>query len=534
MCVFLAFLIAAVILFGPGYRGELLDDGLAGLVSFENKGCQGFWQSFGFTSLYYVHDIAMLAVYKLAGKSDLGWFAVMVVMHCMNATLGFVMFKKLYALAALDKGQMIALGGAVLFLLSPYQTENVLWAATLHYAVSLTIFLFSAILLLNALQDGQIKPRSTALVAVLYCMALMTLEISLVFPFAYFVIGAGIILIKRTSVKWSEFLARFIFPLLAIIPFYFLATRVIKGHWLPHYGEAHLLNNNIQTYSTNSARYLLKMLGYIHYVKYPLRDSIYSFCLRWKMMLVIELLLIATVFVLLYLKKKKTGAIVFITIVMLSFILLVPSLHMYFMYLFNTQNDRLGYFFSLALYQALALVLISLFSYAGLGLLIIYGIAGMYFLHQQALKWTVAGRMQDVCVQSFTWTDSPEVVVLNEPAYYKGVYVFRSDERLLFALDFYKKYKDTGRIKQIFSTCTDTPGDSTVVEIKNDSTLHVKAITSGWLMHESLGAVDYGTADYYTQIDKWDAGYEVVFHHKNPGTVYIYLTPSGFRNLDGF
>ena len=186
--IFIIYLVVAFLFFGKGYKGELVDDGLAGLVKFENMGWSGFWRSFGFTSLYYFHDIFVLTVYKLVGKSTLGWFIVMVTLHCFNATLGFTLFKKFYALMGVEHGVPIALAGSTLFLLSPYQTENVLWAATLHYSIALSIFLFSSIILLNDLQLGQLRSITIFIVSVLYCIALVTLEISLIFPFGYLVL----------------------------------------------------------------------------------------------------------------------------------------------------------------------------------------------------------------------------------------------------------------------------------------------------------------------------------------------------------
>jgi hypothetical protein len=214
--------------------------------------------------------------------------------------------------------------------------------------------------------------------------------------------------------------------------------------------------------------------------------------------------------------------------------LLMPSLHMYFMYFFNVQNDRLGYYFSLVFYQLLVMVFVAFFSSTGLALICIYGIAGLYFLRQQTEKWNTAGVIQDNCIKSFVWTDAPKIYVLNEAAYYKSIYVFREDERLAWALSLFKHYKHPERIVHVFSSFSQSLDDSTLVEIRNDSTLHVADITGGWLMRGSFGASDYGNEDFSTKIDQGNPGYEVVFHHKTPGAIYIYSGPSGYRNLSGF
>ncbi len=214
------YLVLSVLFFRGGYRGELVDDGLAGLVKFENQGWKGFGQSFGFTSLYYFHDFFVLTIYALVGKSAFGWFIVMIILHSLNAWLSFITFRKFYYLMNVSNGTLIAFTGAILFLLSPYQTENVLWAATLHYSVALSVFLVVCNILLNSLQSGQLIGKTVWVIAALYAVSLMTLEISLVFPLAWLVLGAGVVLNKKTSVNIQQFVGGLIFPLFAMVILY--------------------------------------------------------------------------------------------------------------------------------------------------------------------------------------------------------------------------------------------------------------------------------------------------------------------------
>ena len=67
------------------------------------------------------------------------------IMHFINASLAYILFKSLYTAFSIKYAKHIALAGAALFLLSPYQTENVLWAATIHYSIALTFLLVSGL-----------------------------------------------------------------------------------------------------------------------------------------------------------------------------------------------------------------------------------------------------------------------------------------------------------------------------------------------------------------------------------------------------
>lgn len=530
----LAYLILALIFFGSGYRGELLDDGLAGLTKFQNQGWGGFAQSFGFTSLYYVHDILVLSVYKVVGKLALGWFAVMIVLHAVNASLIFFVFRKFYALLELRHGALIAGLGSIMFLLSPYQTENVLWAATLHYAVTLLIFLSSTWMLFSGIEKNGF-PRSTAIVLILLqVIALLTLEISLVFPFAYGVFAGGVLAGKKSWRLFRQLITGIILPMLCLLPLYFAATRLIKGHWLPHYGEAHLLNNNIQTYATNYARYLIKTLGFVHFASHSTREKMYDLCSHWRWALFAELLVALILVVAFRFRKQHKAAFAFLLLVTLSFVLLLPSLHMFFMYLFNTINDRLGYYFTLAIYQALALVLITLFHRPGIVAASAFIIAGCWLLQIEDSSWCGAGTIQDNCIRSFTWLNAPRVYVLSSPAYFNNVYVFRNDERLPFALNFFKQCKDTDKVVPVTSFSSWSMADSTLVEVKNDSALIVSIKTGGWLMRDDLGATDYSNSDFEVHYNQWQAQYQITLKHKVPGAAYVYYTPSGFKEFTGF
>jgi hypothetical protein len=533
--LFFIYLCVCIAIYYKAAGSLLVDDGIAGLVKLQEQGLQAFWNSFGFTSLYYFHDFFDLLVYFFAGKSSPAWFAVMVTLHSLNATLGFVVFNKLYNSFSIRNAKGIALSGSTLFLLSPYQTENVIWAATLHYSIAMAILLTSLLILFNSLNSGEIKLKHAVLMQVLFAISIMTLEISLIFPAVYCLVAVFFIWSGKTSLKVQRLFTHLLLPFVCSIIIYFLATRLIKGHWLPHYGEAHLRNNSIQNYLSTSAKYALKFLGFVHFYNEHKRQLIYDFCNNWRIILIINIIIIGLCYLLIKKIRDRIAANLFVLLVAVSFFLLVPVLHMYFMYLFNTENDRLGYFFSITFYQLFAYVLISVFAYAGGPLCLAFLAMEIFFLHAQVKKWYEAGVVHMNCINSFIWTDAPKVFVLNQPANYGGVYEFRNNERLAWALRFFKDYQHSDSLKIVMSSCYLSPDDSTTVKVVNDSTLDVTIFNhGGWLMREAVGASDYGTDDYYVSIVQWPPGYRVIFHRKLPGAVYIFSTAQGFKRVDGF
>src|ERR1043165_1294161 len=497
LLLFLLFWIVAVAVYFRASNAELIDDGFAGLMKFKDMGWAAFPQSFGFTSLYYVHDLVVLGVYYIVGKSSLGWFWVMITLHCLNAVLAYIVFRKFYAVFNINFGALIAFCGGVLFLLSPYQTENVVWAATLHYSVALTIFFTGCWLVLRMVSTGTIAVTDTVLLLVLFIVSLLTLEISLIFPFAWSCLLLPAVLSGKTTLKIRDILTQVMLPFLMSIGLYFIMTKLIKGHWIPHYGATHLQNNSLQNYSSSVARYILKLLGFVHFTEYDKREFIYGLCAHWKIALTIQLGAVAVLYFLLRKFKTNDVAAVFVSLICLALLLLFPSLQMYFMFLFTPENDRLSYFFSIAVYQLIPFLFFQLSAYAGLAVVMVYLLPGLYFLNKQVIKWHEAGVLHQRCVQSFTWTEAPHVYILNAPANYNGAYAFRNNERLPYALNFFKDYKQPERIHQVLSSAYSSLQDSTLVTVVNDSTLRVQLVTNGgWLMNEFYGAVDYTSEEF--------------------------------------
>lgn len=532
--LFAGYFIAGLLLYARAGNAQLIDDGFAGLMKFENMGWRGFAQSFGFTSLYYSHDIFVLGLYLLLGKWSFGWFIVMLTLHCVNSVMGFALFRRFYAMLQIKNSTTIALAGSLLFLFSPYQTENVLWAATLHYSVTMLVFCGVAFVLLKGISAG-LSIRTIAALAVVYSISLTTLEISLVFPFVWWCLIVAVLIARKDFEGIKKISLRVFLPLLSLIVLYFVATRLIKGHWVPHYGPTHLQNNTLSHYSTSVARYIAKLLSYVHFATYRQRELVYVFCERWKVVLVIQLAFTAVAGLALWLTGKKNAVLAFGALVIMSLMLLFPSLQMYFMYLFVPENDRLGYFFSLGFYQILSLLCVQLFVWPGVILVAVYGVAGMFFLNKNIDKWHDAGVLHTRCIDSFVWTTAPKVYILNSPANYSGVYQFRNNGRLPYALNFYKNYIDSGRIVHVLSSSFGSLNDSTVVTIENDSTLNVKFVTNGgWLMNEFLGATDYSNPEYTVDVNEWEPSYRVVFHTKDTGAVYVACSGNGYYQIKGF
>ncbi|MBS1613983.1 MAG: hypothetical protein JST49_14260 [Bacteroidetes bacterium] len=533
--IWLCLLVLTFFIYLPSNNSLLIDDGIAGLVDFEKQGYSGFINSFNFPSLYYMHDIAMLLIYAIVGKSSFGWFMIMIFMHFINASLAYILFKSLYTAFSIKYAKHIALAGAALFLLSPYQTENVLWAATIHYSIALTFLLVSGLIILRQLNNNKLTFCSVLLISLLHIAAITSLEIALVFPAIYFVIAVFVLRIGKNVITIWQFCLKILLPLTLITILYFAFTAVLKGMLIPHYGSEHIANLSYANYIINTAKHTLKLFSYAHFANYQWREIAYTFCERWKVISLLLFLLATVGGVTVYYRFKKNGIALYVLLLLCAFILLFPVLNMYFMYLFTPENDRLSYFYSLFLYQLLAIVFISASWRWGIGIILLFGCVGIFFLIQTVNKWHEAGAVHTNLINSFAWGNQPKVYVLNQPNNYKGVYEFRTNRRLSRALFFFKGIEIGDSITHVLSSAQANLHDSTLVSILNDSTLQVDFISNGgWLMHERVGASNYSTPEYSVTVDPWKPSYQVVFHNKRKDAAYIYATDNVFKKLEGF
>jgi hypothetical protein len=84
-----------------------------------------------------------------------------------------------------------------LFLVSPYQSENVIWAATSHYSLTLFVLLFGIHWICDFMNSGA-SIESIIVFHSLFIFALLTLEISFFFPVIFFLVFL-IILVQQSN-----------------------------------------------------------------------------------------------------------------------------------------------------------------------------------------------------------------------------------------------------------------------------------------------------------------------------------------------
>ncbi|MBC8045912.1 MAG: hypothetical protein H7Y00_03905 [Fimbriimonadaceae bacterium] len=527
---FVIFYILTCIVYINAFGAHFLDDTISWMYFFKHEGWSTFYTSFDFTSLFYGHDIIYNCAYIVFDTHALPWFLLLTVLHALNTFIGYLVFKKIFEKNKITYSNEIAICGAFLFLFSPYQTENIVWGATMHYGFSMLCMWTGFYLYENFLTTKKIS--YLIIFYLLFIFSIVTMEISLVFPGLYFIIFTFLWdrpFSRKVFVSNLKFIA---FPMFLIIACYFLANNYVHGSYIGHYGSDTHTKTLFTLHTPGTMlQYFIKYTGYIHFFDYKYRDIFYSAALNPYILTGAFIFIIAAI-LFLY-KKYKNKVIVSAMFFLLMITCLIPVSTMFFMYLNQVQNDRLGYFFSFFIYILICLLL----SFTGkkilIGVVIIISVLNIYLLQNYIVRWKNAATVQDMATETFQWKDSDKVYVLNQPCYFEGAYIFRNDARMDRSLSILKDIEMYGRIQEIAWANMHSVQNSITIEQKNSNTLQVTLNEWGrWFWMKDKGGYDYADDFVKVDFDDWNHSYTVEFLQSvKENEVIIYYTPEGFKEF---
>lgn len=528
--LFVGFWLLTMLLYRHGYGSQFIDDYISGIVLFINDGWAGWATSYGFSSLYYAHDAVFCGFFSLFGSSPLAWFLLFTGMHSLNATLAFGFIKRLFTNNHFKAPTLAALFISLLFLVSPYQTENVIWAATIHYGISM-LCLWAMVWLYASYIDWGHKWK-LFVCFFLFAFSLLTLEIALVFPAIMLLVfgllwqpfsGLGNVL-RHTKI--------IVLPMAAIIALYLGATFVLKGHFIGHYGSESHLQLSLVHILGGIWSYLAKLLGLVHYYPYNARAYIYSHLGQAKIAIAITVCVTAIWYALF--RYRKPWAMFALGWAGLVFVSLLPVISMHFQYLNQGQNDRLSYFASIFIYGGP----IILFVWFASRWLWLYGLAmvavSILLLVPQTTNWQHASAIQNKAVDSpLFYAGQGYIYLLNLPCFYSGTYVYRSIERLHFARKYYQLPDVSDRIKYVASANMHHTDDSvTVTTLPSPNTFNIELSAWGnWFWQGEIGAQNSSNEDMSITIDEWGHSYILVLPKLRPEDRLLYFTQNGWQEV---
>ncbi len=527
---FLLCWISIFLIYFPARHAMLIDDGMMGLNEIKTHGISGYWSSYQATCFYYGQYALLAMLYFLCGVNTTLWLLFFSMFHALNAVLIFKVSKKIYFLFIDETlSTYISLFGCLLFLLSPYQFENIVWAATPHYAVSLMILLIGLYFLIDYVQG--IKTNINPFIYfIFFSISIATLEITFLFPLVFMALYVYLFLLQKTRVSFIHFFKTILLPQIILVLVYILLLHYFKGPWLPHDVTASEQLIPFPHLIISSAQHILKVFAQIHFLDNPLRMNIYTLCEHWQWTLLAELTLITSCAYFSY-KREKENLYLFLLLLFISSVLYFPEVRLFFSTLFRYDHGRYEYFGTVFLFQLLAFLLFTINRMLRIFLMLLF--LSVFSINIQIAfhDKREAGLLFNHFINSYPDTGKGMTYVLNAPGYCRETLVFWYDTRFPVAYNVIKNKPIQDRYKQIMSYVSMGTNDSFEVKKVDEYSYHFQLKTNGcWLMREGQGGSDYETDDYICDVDEWGA-YLVTFKHLSETDHIFCYTKNGFVNV---
>lgn len=533
---FLFFFVVALAVYYPTAGGGFVTDEIGWLQNYQATGWKGIFNAFNDKSPHYVYHLVGFTLWKIFGLHGKGWMLFFVLLHAVNATLSLIVFKKLFTKAEASSPQLMALAGGLLFLLSPYQTEPLVWYACVHYLVC-TVLVLLAILAFVQYNESE-RRKQVSVFYITAFLAAFTLEISFSLPF----IIASLILFfpfgKTKTEKGRQFLF-FVAPSVALVLLYFLATKLLRGNFAGHYGAATHFNMDVQLLMGNLAKYTSKVFALTQFLEYDKRSVLYTFFEQEKFAFLLAAFLFLTAIIFVARHKQLSKKLVVAALLFAMFVFaLLPILNLYFSSIVNVEGDRFTYLASLFAAQLVAFSLVSLFGVLGWLPVTVFLFFNVKYLLINTTSWHHNRNLNFSLCEKFKWYDAPHVYLLNLPDNINGTYMFRSFEPdNSFAETLALRYgKDVeSKTTEILEYNMSQPSDGVRVEKVSDKELKVVFTGTGnWWWAKGIGGGSYTTDDYEVKIDEWGMGYSLVFKNKTQGAVYLYQQGDDWKQVESF
>lgn len=520
--LWLLLFLVAFFVYWPARDARFVFDFIDWYKTLTSNGVWGMITSYKGPSLHYVYHLATLTAINVFGLNAVLWLLLFCVLHALNATL-IVQISRL--VFRLSKSMSVATG--VLFLISPFHTEVVVWGATLHYLLVTTLMLTVIFLVASK------AAKETAVIsALLFLSGLFTHEMVVVLP----VLLSFLFVFQRESFKkWSgrQFLAQVILPQFILIGFYLLLNKLILNKWIGHYGAETHLNIQAQTVVVAFYKYILKYLAFSSLWDYSKQLAVYGWLQQhwWHIAAALIMVLVfITISVAGFFAKYKSKWMATLAALLGFGIAIFPVLNLYFSDVVPIQADRLGYMASAFLFVAVASALTLVMNRWGLVLIAMLVFANACYLTNNVGYWHKSANMLRSLNNEFPSNLAGNIYLLNLPDNYNGAYMYRclgtSKFVETYQLQTGLKPKSIVHDVAVYNVQSDT--DGVIVSRIAEDELKVELNHWGnWFWNTSGGPLNYENAQLKTTFDEYGHSYVVHFKQRRPDDIVLYQ--SGYR-----
>lgn len=522
--VLFLFLVLVHLFYYPTWNAGFVTDFTGLQERIESSNFWGIFNSFGFPALQQFLNFFLYVFYKAFGIAPLGWYLVFTSMHVLNGFILFRLARKTMSLWGLHGVERTALFGALFFLLSPYQTEVLVWRVCFNFLLSSFLVLITLNLVVKWLE---LRDKWFLYLAhFTFILSLFTFELGLTIPFL-----CGIYLLFWTVKKGAQIdlwprLMRLTLPQLSLVGIYFVLNKILLGTWIGHYGASVHLRFIWQEIAGNFYRFLTKFGFFLRYFEHPIKEKVFlGISQDWILYSLIGLSLILFIQGIRNFKKWSARLQLAALFLLLFVFALTPVLNLYFNYLQLIANDRYGYLASAFFLIGIALFF-SLLPKLGQYLTAILWLGvSSFLLHKTNQNWQQSTQVYRALLQDFSWYDKNEVYILNLPDNMNGAFMFRDysgqDFCLSDALRYLKRKPYEGKIFEVAQYNMTKLEDG--VKVERDSSNQFKVTFNqwgNWWWRRGLGATNYENEVF--QFQNKGHHYELILKKEPTNAIIIY------------
>ncbi len=483
---------------------------------------------FGVKSMYQLTQLNTWLLYQVLGTKVWGWHLVHVTLHAVNCFLLYVFCAKLFSKAGLQYPAHPALVGSILFGISPYISEVVVWEASFHYLQAL-IFIFSILLLAQRFQERS-SAGPAVLAGLLFFLSTFTLELFYLTP----VLVLTLAFFYRTALHYDKAAFRktilfFTLPQVLFFGLHLLLFRVVYGSGMAHLG-VQMFKNPLPYFLVRAPWYSFHLVLWGRFFPASLKAAVYDFFRTGTGSLLFYVLLAsACAFIAVrYRRMEAYGKLVslFFVWLLLAVGIVVP---LFFAEILLVVCDRYMYLM-LAFYWMLIVLLLYRIKRPAIyyGILGILACINLFFSLKLSRKWGQSAEVIAAIQQSPVLMPGKVKLLLNSPACLQGIPMIgtspEGEYRLMHNLFFPPPIRDT--MLEVAAYNMDWKTDGAHAEVMNDSTIKVTLNQWGtWWWIGGFGATSYENA--WFRLDMVDAGHWYNLVLKKPASEYQLLYQTG-------
>ncbi len=531
--IFLAFTAIAFIAYRNCFNIFIPADNYGLLLLFErNNFADAMSHVFHTAAPYFIGFPLCYFFYQVFDITPAYWITAGILLHIINACIIYVMAASIIKTFSPGNSKLIALFSALCFLISPYQTENIIWISpNIIRLFNATVMLLAFYVFIRYLSSPSFY--KVLFIQFLFLLGLFSYEFTLISPLIFFIFYLLFRLNNKTLISRKSFFIQILFPQILFVGSYLLICKFYTEHWLWHSGNMTDIFQ-LSFWAKTLLKYFAKFFLFYRYL--PL-ENLDGAIRNISTEIILPTAIILFTFIGFYfrkiIKKKKEEGSLLLALFLCFLISLLPVLPLDSSFLKYIYPDRYGYLPSVFFYLFFVSSVFFLVKKIATPVMIGYVALCWILLMKTIPVWTSVNDYCNRLIENYKpFLKYEKVFVLDAPAYYNGIAAFRS---AFSSAIFFKYNSPDEKINFITGSYYDSPSDTLIsinrtgnkIEVKgNPQRLHYFSTAGGW-------AKSYETDEYKVDFDSTGCSYILTFKKEIPqNSAFIYAAGDSWKKVD--